>query len=571
MADASGTDRPVILAVDDDPAALRQVADQLHGRYGRDYRVVCEPSARRALGHLEAMHEQGARLAVVMCDQWMPEVTGADLLARVHHLYPHTKRALLISWGDWGDEPTAAAVRQAMALGHIDYYLLKPWKSPDELFHRTVGEFLHEWARSDTTAPREVTVVADPWSPRGHELRNLLARNGVPHVFHPSDSAEGARLLREAGREGSTEPIVVLLDGRVLVDPSNADVARGYGVKTELDGPGEFDVVVVGAGPAGLSAAVYASSEGLRALVVERESIGGQAGASSRIRNYLGFSRGVTGAELAQRAYQQAWVFGTSFLLMKDVTGLRLEGDVHLLTISDGTQVRTGTVVLAMGVAYRRLGIPALETLAGAGVFYGASPSEAQQFTGGRVLVVGGGNSAGQAALHLARYAAEVTLVVRGPTLATSMSQYLRDEIDAAENVDVRLSTRVVDGGGDGHLGWLTLRDDQGDTTTPADGLFVLIGAKPNTEWLPPGIARDQYGFVVTGTDLTPTGSAPEWAPERPPFMFETSLPGVFAVGDVRSRSVKRVASAVGEGSVVIQQIHEYLGAVPVTARSPRP
>ena len=557
----------MILAVDDDAAALQQVADQLHRRYGHDYRVVCERSSTSALAQLEAMHDQDVRLAVVMSAQWMPEITGADLLASVHRLYPNAKRALLISWGDWGDEPTAAAVRQAMALGDIDYYLLKPWKSPDEVFHRTVGEFLHEWARADTTAPREVTVVADSWSPRGHELRNLLARNGVPHVFHASDSPEGARLRREAGREGSTEPIVVLLDRRVLVDPSNAEVARGYGVTTDLDGGGEFDVVVVGAGPAGLSAAVYASSEGLRALVVERESIGGQAGASSRIRNYLGFARGVSGAELAQRAYQQAWVFGTNFLLMRDVAALRPGDGVHVLTVSDGTEVRAGSVVLAMGVAYRRLGIPALEDLAGAGVFYGASPSEAQQFTAGRVFVVGGGNSAGQAALHLARYAAEVTLVVRGHTLATSMSQYLRDEIDSAPNVGVRLSTCVVDGGGNGRLERLTLQDDGGDTTVPADGLFVLIGARPNTEWLPPEIARDEHGFVVTGTDLARPGSAPEWPLERPPFMFETSLPGVFAVGDVRSGSVKRVASAVGEGSVVMQEVHQYLGAASLTAR----
>jgi thioredoxin reductase (NADPH) len=467
----------------------------------------------------------------------------------VHDLSPSTKRALLISWGDWGDEPTADAVRTAMALGHIDYYVLKPWKSPDEYFHRTVGEFLHEWARADPTSPHEVIVVADVLSPRGHELRDLLVRNGVPHVFHAAESPEGRRLLKEAGRDDSSEPIVLLLDGRVLVNPSNAELARGYGVMTTVDSERPFDVVVIGAGPAGLAAAVYASSEGLRALVVERESIGGQAGASSRIRNYLGFSRGVSGAELAQRAYQQAWVFGTTFLLMREATGMKFEDGHHVLTISDGSEIRARAVILAMGVHYCRLGIPELEDLTGKGVFYGASAAEAQQFTGACVYVVGGGNSAGQAAIYLARYAARVTVVVRGHTLAASMSQYLRDELEASPNIDILLSTQIVSGGGEERLRQLTLRNGvtQTTATVPADGLFVLIGAEPHTDWLPPEIVRDEYGFVITGT-----GS-----------MFETTMPGVFAVGDVRSRSVKRVASAVGEGSVVIHQVHERVAATP--------
>ena len=320
---------------------------------------------------------------------------------------------------------------------------------------------------------------------------------------------------------------------------------------TELRDPGRFDVVVAGAGPAGLAAAVYASSEGLRTLVVERESIGGQAGSSSRIRNYLGFQRGVSGGELATRAYQQAWVFGTTFLLMREATGLRVADDGHVVTISDGTEIETRSVVLAMGVSYLRLGIPALEALAGSGVFYGASPSDAQQFTGGDVFVVGGGNSAGQAAVHLSRYAANVTLLVRGSNLSSTMSQYLLDEIEAVRNVDVRLSTEVVDGSGEGRLEQLLLRGGDGVTTTVrADALFVLIGARPHTEWLPPELERDARGFVITGAD------------------FETSLQGVFAIGDVRAGSVKRVASAVGEGSVVIQQVHRYLEAAHAVVRS---
>jgi thioredoxin reductase (NADPH) len=546
--------RPVIFAVDADPSSLGHISTELERRYDRDYEVRYSTSASEAYEQLKELNDAGVRVALVLSAQWFPESTGCDLLSRVCELHPTAKRALLIGWGDWGHEPTANAIRGAMAVGGIDYYVLKPWRSPDELFHRTVSEFLHEWARADVLAPREVTVVANPWAPRTHEIRDLLSRNGVPHVFYPNGSPEADQVLLRAGRERSIEPIVVLLDGRVLVDPSNSELAAGYGVPTELAGEREFDVVVVGAGPAGLAAAVYASSEGLRALVVEREAIGGQAGSSARIRNYLGFSRGVSGAELAQRAYQQAWVFGTRFLLMTEIVGLRGDDDGHVLTIADGTEVRARSVVLAMGVDYRRLDIPALARLQGAGVFYGSSPAEAPQFSGGRVYVVGGANSAGQAAIHLARYAERVTMVVRAGTLASGMSQYLQHEIDATENIDVRFATQVVDAAGESRLEQLTLLNAGEKTTVPADALFLLIGARPHTEWLPPHIARDEQGYVRTGGDVA-------WTLERPPHMFETSVPGIFAVGDVRSNSVKRVASAVGEGSVVIQQVHQYLAA----------
>jgi thioredoxin reductase (NADPH) len=552
--------RPIILAVDDDASSIGHISAELERRYERDYQVLYRTSANDALGELQALRSAGDRVALVLADQWMPDLTGEELLGRVCELHPHAKRVLLIGWGDWGDEPTAEAIREGMALGRMDYYALKPWKSPDEFFHRTVSEFLHEWSRADVSVPQEVTVVADPWSPRAHEIRNLLARNGVPHVFHSNGSPQGEQRLRQAGHAGVTEPVVILLDGRVLVDPSNPELARSYGATTELDEPRRFDVAVVGAGPAGLAAAVYASSEGLGALVVERESIGGQAGSSSRIRNYLGFARGVSGAELAQRAYQQAWVFGTTFLLMRDVTGLRSEGAEHVLTISDGSEVRARSVILAMGVNYRRLAVPALERLNGMGVFYGSSPSEAPRFTGGHVYVVGGGNSAGQAAVHLGRYAARVTMLVRASTLAASMSQYLQDEIVASDNIDVRTSTEVIDCAGETRLEELTLRLAEGTITVPADALFLLIGARPHTEWLPPEIDRDQQGYVLTDTDLDRGDGPGRWGLERAPLVFETSVPGVFAVGDVRSRSVKRVASAVGEGSVVIQQVHQYLG-----------
>jgi thioredoxin reductase (NADPH) len=558
---------PVIAAVDADPSALGHVSTELERRYDRDYQILYFTSPVEALARFERLRDTGDRVALVLAAQWMPELTGSELLGRVSSLHPRAKRTLLIGWGDWADDPTADAIREAMALGRIDYYTLKPWKSPDELFHRTVTELLHEWARADDTIPSEVTVVAEPRSPRAHEIRNLLARNGVPHVFHANNSHPGQLRLRQAGRQGMHEPIVILLDGRVLVDPSNTELARSYGATVELDGSPYFDVAVVGAGPAGLAAGVSASSEGLRVLVVEGESIGGQAGSSSRIRNYPGFARGVSGAELAQRAYQQAWVFGTTFLLMRDVTGLRTDGGEYVITISDGSEVRARSVILAMGVTYRRLGPPALERLNGIGVFYGASPAEAQQFTGEHVYVVGGANSAGQAAVHLSRFAERVTMVVRNDALAPTMSQYLRDEIDAVPNIDVLVSTEVIDAAGEQRLEQLTLRTGDDTSTVSADALFVLIGAHPRTDWLPPEIARDDQGFVMTGTDLSRDGAV-RWLPERPPFMYETSVPGIFAVGDVRSRSVKRVAVAVGQGSVVVQHVLQYLEGRATTVAS---
>jgi len=542
---SSGADAlPLILAVEDEPAPLERITHELR-RYERDYLVVCVPTPEAALDQLAALRDEGRQVAVVLAARGRGALRGEELLERVTRLHPHAKRGLLIPWGGWGDDETADAIRRAMSTGHIDYYVLKPWTSPDELFHRLVSEFLHEWRRA-TEERLELTVVADPLSTKGYELRNLLARHGVPHSFHPAGSAEARELLDLCGQAPVDEPLVVLPDDTVLVDPSQEDLAeRGYRVPTELEDRATFDVLVVGAGPAGLAAAVYASSEGLRNVVVEHESIGGQAGSSALIRNYLGFQRGVAGRELATRAYQQAWVFGTDFLVLREVTELRPEDGVQIATLSDGSRIAARAVVLAMGVTYRRLGIPSLEKLVGKGVFYGSSPSDARQFAGGDVFVVGAANSAGQAAVHLSRYARSVTILCRGDSLSSSMSQYLIDEIEAKENVEVRLRTFAVAGDGDERLESLTLRKRDGGTeVVRADALFVLIGAEPRTDWLPPEIARDEHGFVLTG---------------HGEHMFETSVPGVFAIGDVRAGSVKRVASAVGEGSVVIHQVHRYL------------
>ena len=548
--------KPAIVVVDSDSFALGKIRAELERRYANDYRLVFEAAPDAALRALAGME----RVAVVLAAQWMPGMEGAGLLNRVKELHPRTKRALLIEWGQWGHEPTAAAIRSAMSTGCIDYYVLKPTRSPDELFHRGLSEFLHEWSRANEVEAFEVTVCAPSSSPRGYELRNLLTRNGVPHTFVASDSPQGAEVLDAAGVPGTTEPVVTLLGGRVLVDPSDAELAEAYGVTTTLATERDFDVAIVGAGPAGLAAAVYGSSEGLETIVVERKHIGGQAGSSSMIRNYLGFSRGVAGADLAQRAYQQAWVFGTRFLLMREVQTLVCGERMHELITADGTHIRARAVVLATGVNYRSLDVPSLETLVGRGVFYGASPAEAPQFEGKRAFVVGAGNSAGQAAIHLAKWAKEVTIVCRGESLAKSMSKYLIDEIGAASNIDVCVRTRVVDGRGDFSLEAITLADDaEGSTrTVPADALFLLIGASPRTEGLPASIARDKHGFVITGAQLSHDGLLGDFPIARPPYSLETSTPGVFAVGDVRAGSMKRVASAVGEGSAVVKEIHTY-------------
>jgi thioredoxin reductase (NADPH) len=432
-----------------------------------------------------------------------------------------------------------------MARGVIDYYAIKPFSSPDEIFHRLISELLQEWRRHNDPGHKELTIVADPWSPRGNAIRTYLARSGVPHAFHAPDSPQGVEFLAACGQPGAEVPVVVLEDGTPLVDPEPQDVAQhGTRMRTELDRL-EYDVVIAGAGPAGLAAAVYASSEGLEALVVEPGNISGQAGSSTRIRNYPGFSRGVSGAELMQRAYQQAWVFGTTFLVTRSVQGIEPTGDGFTVSISGNPDVQARSVILAMGVEYRRLDVPGLAELEGHGVHYGSSPSEAGQFAGGHVYIVGAANSAGQAAVHLARYADSVTMVCRGPELSRTMSQYLIDEIKSKESIiHVRNRTQVVAAHGDGQLERLTVRGPDGDETVDALGLFVMIGAEPRVDWLPAEIERDERGFVVAG----PT--------------YETSMPGVFAIGDVRAGSVKRVASAVGEGSVVIQHVHRYLESV---------
>ena len=557
--DDTASRRPVILAIDDEQDELARITGELARRFGSDFRILCAGTGDQAVTVLDDLRTEHADVAVVLADQWLPDTTGTELLTHVREVHPDAKRGLLIRWGDWAHRETADAVLRAMALGRIDCYVLKPWCSPDELFHRTVAELVHEWSRGRPSGGGPITVVGERRSPRTSEVRSLLTRNGVPHRFRLADTDEGRAVLTGLPA-GIRLPVIVGLDGRALGDPTNEQVAEACGLPTRLVDR-KVDVLIVGAGPAGLAAAVYAGSEGLRTLVVERETIGGQAGSSSLIRNYLGFARGVSGADLTMRAYQQAWLFGVQFLMMREVTSLRAAADGICVTLSGGDEVTAHAVVVATGVTYRRLGIPELEALSGAGVFYGASIAEAPALAGERVYVVGGGNSAGQAARYLSRYARQVTILVRGESLAQSMSRYLIDEIDAAPNMDVAYATQVVGGGGDGRLERLVLADrgTGGERTVEAAALFVLVGAEPHTTWLPGAVARDPWGFVLTGPDLATDAADPGWPLERPPAAFETSLPGCFAAGDVRHGAVKRVASAVGDGAVVVTQVHEHL------------
>jgi thioredoxin reductase (NADPH) len=548
---------PALVAVDEDRQVLDALEAQLVGRYANDYRIECLRDPDEALQSLEALRDASVEVALVLVGQSLETSVRQSLLDRARQLHPHAKRVLLVAPDAWADAEAARTIRAALALGHIDHYVNSPAAAFDEVFHEAVSDFLLEWARERLLVPQTVHIVGETWAGRAYELRDVFASCSVPHSFCLADSDEGRAFVAQAGDDAKL-PLMVLPDGRVLSDPSNAEIAEVAGAPMDLE-EHTFDLVIVGSGPAGLSAAVYAASEGLRVLVVDAGGIGGQARSSSLIRNYLGFGRGVSGSRLAEEAYQQAASFGASFLFMHRVTALARTGDSIKLWLADGRVVEGGAVILATGASYRRLGIESLEELTGAGVFYGGSASEASGLTGKTVYVLGGGNSAGQAALHLARYAATVTVVVRAQSLEARMSDYLVRAIEAAPKIEVRVGTEVVGGGGEGHLQRLELRESVSgeQTTVAADALFVLIGARPQTEFLPQDVARDEYGFLRTGDDLSPD----EWPLERSPLALETSIPGVFAVGDVRHGSVKRVAAAVGEGSVAIQLVHRLVAA----------
>ena len=528
---------PLLVVADDDPDGRALIEEELRRRYDADYaiRICSTTELARILDEVEAA---GDEVAVALAGG----KAGAEILAQMRGRFPAARRGLLIPWLGWSRRGVGQLVLESMARGAIDLYVIRPTRRRDEVFHRTISELLQESERLRGEGPAGATVVADARTARAHDLRATLAGLGIPHRTLPA--------------ENGAPPAVTLADGKVLNDPGAAELTRELGFPTELD-PHDADLLVLGAGPAGLSAAVYGASEGLRTTVLDAGAVGGQAGSSSLIRNYLGFPRGLGGGELAQRAYQQAWLFGAQFRLTHRAVSLDAREGRHVVTTADGIEVSARAVVLALGVEYRRLEAPGLTELEGAGVFYGSPVSGAQAVSGERVYIVGGGNSSGQAALHLARYACKVKILVRSTTLATSMSQYLIDTIEAEPNVEVLYETEVVGARGEGHLEELHLRGPGGVTTAPAAALIVLIGAHPHTEWLPEEVARDEWGYILTG------GDAPGWPLPRSPFPLETSLPGVFAAGDVRARSVKRVASAAGSGALAVSDVHAYLALEP--------
>lgn len=549
---------PAILTVEGDPAALEEIERELFDGYRRRYRVVSAASPDDALGLLERWAAADEPVALVLAAKLLDGMTGEAFLARVRPLHAQAKRALLIEWGDLGDRDVGRALAEAMARGQFDHYLLRPSSPPDERFSVSVSGFLLEWAEAQRIAPHTIHVVGETWAGRAYELRHVLERCAMPHSFCLADSDQGREVLAEANAgEGPALPLVLFPNGEVLEDPTDEALAVASGTPLEPDGH-DFDVVIVGAGPTGLSAAVYGASEGLSTLVVDSGGIGGQATSSSLIRNYLGFPLGISGGRLAQQAYEQAWILGARFAFFQEVLRLERDDGDLALELSVSGRVTARAVILATGASYRRVGIPELEALDGAGVFYGGSSSEAPGMAGREVFVVGGANSAGQAALHLARWARRVTLVVRGAALELGMSHYLVREVRASPAIDVRLETEVVGGGGAEWLDHLVLRDraSGAEETVAADGLFLMIGAHPHTAWLPEEVARDEQGFVLTGADAQASGT---WPLEREPFPLETSMPSVLAAGDARHRSVKRVASAVGEGSVAVQILHNLM------------
>ncbi|MFO7654575.1 MAG: FAD-dependent oxidoreductase [Candidatus Krumholzibacteriia bacterium] len=548
--------RPVILIVDDSLTSSTAMLNAVSRRFGADYRIASHRSARDALADLAMIRAEGEQVALLIADQWMPEMTGREFLQEAHAMHPRAQRALLVGWGD---RRASTAILEGCAYGQLENYILKPWTPPEVHLYPVVSEFLADWTRENGPRMELVRVVGRNPSPRAHEICDLLQRNGVPHGFHVDDSDAGRQLLQQVGADGEEGPVVVVGDGRYLVNPSNLELADELGA-SDLE-ENTCDLAVVGAGPAGLAAAVYGASEGLRTLVVEREAIGGQAGMSSLIRNYLGFPRGISGAELARRAHQQAWLFGAKYVLAREVAGLRTEGDERILHLSDGRRVTARAVLIATGAAYRRLEDPALERYAGMGLYYSAGTESGMVLGGKDVVVAGGGNSAGQAVAHLARNARKVTLVVRGESMSKGMSDYLVQLIRRLPNVEILVNTDIVGGEGEHTLDRIVVQDrvHGRQRTIPTAATFVLIGARPHTGWLDGAVARDRSGFILTGDDVE-TATAPEWPWQaRRPLRFETSMPGVFAAGDVRLGSVKRIAAAVGEGSAAVRLVHEYL------------
>jgi thioredoxin reductase (NADPH) len=547
--------RPVLFVVDDDVGVMQALRDDLGRRFGEDFRVTGECSAAAGLAALGQMADEHLQVALLIADHGMSEMPGTEFLARAHKMHPLAKRVLLVE----RDYSARSPIVQAMTLGQADYHLTKPWALEPDLY-REISGFLAEWAKDQQAGFDLFQVIGGPHDRDTHELQELLTRFNEPYRFHDAGSQQGRLLLKGKDLDASRLPVVIRHDGYTMVRPTLTQLieATGGAVSSDISA---CDVAIVGAGPAGLTAAVYAASEGLQTVVLEETVSGGQAGNSPMIRNYPGFPHGISGHDLTRRACEQAWMFGAHMVFSQRAVGLEDRGDERIVRLARGRQIAARAVIVATGIAWRRLGVPSLEALVGAGVFYGAAGSETRAMQGHDVYVVGAGNSAGQTALHLARYARQVTILVRGDNLARTMSDYLIREIEACGNITVRLRTEIRDGHGDEHLEALTLYDKLGDQAeqVPAVALFVLIGGEPRTQWLPETVQLER-GYIRTGRDVVRDGAQPSWwPPGRVPLTLETSVPGVFAVGDARYRSIKRVASAVGDGATAVRLVHEYL------------
>ena len=544
--------RPILLAIDDDVNVLEAVVQDLRRQYGSEYRVMRAAGGQTALDILTQLSEREEPVALLLSDQRMPGMTGVELLERSRKLYPESRRVLLTAYAD-----TDAAI-QAINSARIHYYLNKPWDPPEEKLYPVLSDLLDDWKAGYRPPFEGLRVIGRRWSPYDHEVRSFLSCNHVPYRWIDVASEEASKLLAERQMGIGELPVVLFQDGTALCAPALELLAEKVGMKVQASQE-FYDLVVVGAGPAGLAAAVYGASEGLKTLVIEPDAPGGQAGTTSKIENYLGFPAGITGADMGRRALIQATRFGAEFVTQR-ATGLRIDGQYRFVKTADGREVSSHAVLLAPGVQYRKLDVPGAERLTGRGIYYGAALVEAANCKDEDVYLVGGANSAGQAALHFAKYARSVTMLVRGGGLTATMSKYLIDEIGQTSNIVLRPETQVVEAIGEERLEKLRLRTRGGEQEVPATSLFVFIGAAPRTDWLPAEVLRDDKGFLLAGPDLGSNGKAgPDWKGSRAPFLLESSVPGVFVAGDVRHGSVKRVASAVGEGSIAVQFVHQYL------------
>ncbi|MGC1309279.1 MAG: FAD-dependent oxidoreductase [Phormidesmis sp.] len=550
-------DKPVILTVDDDPAVLQSISRDLRKQYGDRFRIVRADSGAAALEVTEQLKLRGDTVALFLADQRMPGMSGVEFLEQGSEVFPKAKRALLTAYAD-----TNAAI-SAINDARLDYYLLKPWDPPEEKLYPVLDDLIQDWQAGFKPEFKGVKVISDRWSPQSHDLRDFLSRNQIPYRWLDIESSEEAQKLVEysdADKSSSNLPLVITGDGTKLVRPSVTALAQQVGLQTQAAKP-FYDLVIVGGGPAGLAAAVYGASEGLRTVMIEREAPGGQAGTSSRIENYLGFPVGLSGDDLARRAVTQAKRFGVEILTPQAATNLRIEDDYRIITLTDGKEISCHALILALGVSWRRLKMPGIEQFTGSGVYYGAAKTEAPACKGEEVYVVGGANSAGQAAMYFSKYARKVNILVRGESLVKSMSQYLIDQIDGTDNIEVMPFHSVKEAQGGDRLEKILVEDSQAGElkTLSTNYLFIFIGATPSTDWLGNAVERDERGFVCTGPDI---GEEVAWPLERDRFLLETSIPGIFAVGDVRHGSVKRVASSVGEGSICVQFVHRHLANV---------